>query len=417
MKIKRRAAAVAAAALTAAVIAGCGSSGSPGAAASSAGGTTTTGSDIPVGVIGSYSGTEAAYLQGSDKVAQAWADSVNAAGGINGNKIHLYVEDDNTSQTTAIQEVKTLVQQDHVVAIVGDVSTGDTSWASYVQRMGIPVVGGDSIHTAFLTNPDFYAAGTDLVAGFYGVASLAKTNGPRFGVAYCAELDTCAAVVQLFNALGKPQGVTATYQTKVAATTPDFTALCQSLKNAKVNAYDLALDQATIKRASGQCTTDGVKAPLVTFGDVDSSFLQSPSYNGMQIVDTNYPFFDQSLPAAQQFHAALKKYAPSVGTSATSPLTPVQMQVWTSGKLFEAAVAASGSGPVTAASVKRGLYALKDETLGGLSGPLNFTPGKPSPVNCYFTYKIESGQFVKISGDKPVCAPAALVSTVTAGLG
>ena len=413
MRVRQRTAAIAAAALTAVALAGCGSSGSSAASAGGGG----SASDIPVGVIGSYSGTEAAYLQGSDKVAQAWADSVNAAGGIGGHKIRLYVEDDNTQQATAIQEVKTLVEQDHVVAIVGDVSTGDSSWASYVQRQGIPVVGGDSIHTAFLTNPDFYAAGTELVAGFYGVASLAKVNGPRFGVAYCAELDTCAAVVKLFNALGQPQGVTAAYQTKVAATAPDFTALCQSLKQARVNSYDLALDQATIKRAFGQCTSDGVTAPLVTFGDVDASFLQNPSYNGMQVVDTNYPFFDQSLPAAQQFHAALKQYAPSVGTSATSPLTPVQMQVWASGKLFQAAVAASGSGPVTAASVKRGLYALKDETLGGLSGPLNFTPGKPSPENCYFTYKIDSGRFVPISGTKPVCAPAALVSAVSAGLG
>ena len=51
------------------------------------------------------------------------------------------------------------------------------------------------------------------------------------------------------------------------------------------------------------------------------------------------------------------------------------MQVWASGELFKAAVDASGSGPVTSASVKRGLYALKNETLGGLSGPLNFVPG------------------------------------------
>jgi branched-chain amino acid transport system substrate-binding protein len=410
MRIRRRAAVIAAAAVTAVTIAGCGSA----ATATSAGGR--TGSVIPIGVIGSYTGTEAAYLQGADKVAEAWADSVNAAGGIQGHQIRLYVEDDNTDQATAIQDVKTLVEQDHVVAIVGDVSTSDTSWASYVQRMGVPVVGGDSIHTAYLTNPDFFAAGTDLVAGFYGVASLAARNGPRFGVAYCAELDTCAAVVPLFDALGKPQGVTATYQTKVAATTPDFTALCQSLKKAQVNSYDLALDQSTIKRAVSQCASEGIAAPLVTFGDVDSSFLENPSYNGMQIVDTNYPFFDQSLPAAQQFHTALKKYAPSVGTTSASPLTPVQMQVWASGKLFEAAVDVGGNGPVTAASVKRGLYALKNETLGGLSGPLNFIPGKPSPENCYFTYKIESGRFVKLSGEKPVCAPATVVSTVTAGL-
>jgi branched-chain amino acid transport system substrate-binding protein len=411
MKVRRGAAVIAAGAVMAAMVSGCGSAGS-----ATSSGVGTSASAIPVGVIGSYSGTEAAYLQGADKVAQAWADSVNAAGGIHGHQIRLYVEDDKTQEATAIQEVTALVEQDHVVAIVGQVSTSDTSWASYVQRMGVPVVGGDSIHTAYLTNPDFYAAGTDLIAGFYGVASLAAGNGPRFGVAYCAELDTCAAVVPLFDALGKPQGVAATYQTKVAATTPDFTALCQGLKDARVNSYDLALDQSTIKRAVAQCDSEGIAAPLVTFGDVDSSFLENSLYNGMQIVDTDYPFFDQSLPAARQFHAALAKYAPSVGTTSASSLTPVQMQVWASGKLFEAAVNASGDAPVTSAAVKRGLYALKNETLGGLSGPLNFIPGKPSPENCYFTYKISSGRFATISGEKPVCAPVALVTQVEAGL-
>jgi hypothetical protein len=67
MRIRRRTAAIAAAALTAVALAGCGSSGSPAASAGGDG----SASDIPVGVIGSYSGTEAAYLQGSDKVAQA----------------------------------------------------------------------------------------------------------------------------------------------------------------------------------------------------------------------------------------------------------------------------------------------------------------------------------------------------------
>jgi branched-chain amino acid transport system substrate-binding protein len=60
---------------------------------------------------------------GADKVAEAWAHSVNAAGGLHGHKIRLYVEDDSTQQATAIQEVRALVEQGHVVAIVGQVST------------------------------------------------------------------------------------------------------------------------------------------------------------------------------------------------------------------------------------------------------------------------------------------------------
>ena len=66
---------------TGAVLVGCASSGTPASTAMSAAGGS-QGAVIPVGVIGSYSGTEAPYLQGADKVLEAWADWVNAAGGI-----------------------------------------------------------------------------------------------------------------------------------------------------------------------------------------------------------------------------------------------------------------------------------------------------------------------------------------------
>jgi branched-chain amino acid transport system substrate-binding protein len=374
------------------------------------------GSAIPIGVIGSYSGPEAAYLAGSDKTMEAWAASVNAAGGLNGHPVKLYVEDDQTNVATAVRLVKQLVQQDHVVAIVGQVSTGDSSWASYAQAAGVPVIGGDAIHTAYLTNPDFYGVGANLIAGFYGVASAAAAHGPRFGALYCAGLTACAAVVPILNGFGRSLNVRVTYSSKVAAGTPGFTAFCQGLKGSKVNSYDIALAQDLLTRVATECASQGLKAPLVSLKVVDATFASNPAYDQMSLIDSVFPFFDKSTPATKAFHAALRKYAPSVGASAASPLNPEVAESWASGKLFEAAVRASGSGPVTPASIKRGLYALRNETLGGLTGPLNFTPGKPSLENCYFTYKIAGGAFAEPAGLRPTCAPTALVDAVASAL-
>jgi hypothetical protein len=57
----------------------------------------------------------------------------------------------------------------------------------------------------------------------------------------------------------------------------------------------------------------------------------------------------------------------------------------------------------TAADVKKGLYDLKNETLGGLAPPLNFTPGKPAFANCYFTFKVENGQYVSLNNGHSNC--------------
>jgi branched-chain amino acid transport system substrate-binding protein len=396
------------------VIAGC----SSGGGSSPSSGSSTNATSIPVGVIGSYSGPEASYLVGVQQTIQAWADSVAAAGGIDGHKIQLYQYDDGGSTETAIQDVHRLIQQDHVVAIVGENSTADASWGSYAESQGVPVVGGDSIHPVFLSNPDFYAPGADYVSASYAIVAqtAAKGGNKELGALYCAELPVCSSVVQLFSTLGKQQHVTVNYQGKIAQGTPDFTSVCEAMKAAQSTYFDVGITQAVIDQIFNQCASEGIYPPIISLTTVDTTYLTDPAFNHLVEIDTTFPFWQDNTPATKAFHAALAKYAPTVGASSTSPLTSSIAQAWTSGKLFEAAVKAAGSGPVTAASVKKGLYALKNETLGGLTGPLNYKPGQPNQEYCTFSYEIENGKFVGLNGLKPTCASAAVVGPVAAAM-
>jgi branched-chain amino acid transport system substrate-binding protein len=398
--------------LAALMIAAC-SSASPGA---SSGGSNASASAIPIGVIGSYSGPASSSIAGARDSIQAWADSVNAAGGINGHQVRLYIEDDAGNSATALTGMKTLVQQDHVVAIVGQASGDASPWESYIDKVGIPVVGGNTAAVTYLSDPNFYAVGGNLLSGFYGVAALAKANGPRLGNLYCAEIPACAATTSLLQTFGKWLGVSLSYSSKVSASAPDFTAVCQGLKSAGVQSYSLGLAAVTLKQVATQCSQQGLKARLIVSDVADSTFTGDPAFNGIEIVDSMFPFFANSTAATRQFHAALQKYAPSLGTPA-SPLNDQVTQAWASGKLFEAAVKAAGNGPITPASIKKGLYALRGDTLGGLTVPLTYTPGKPSPQNCYFSYSILGGKFIEPHGLKPVCASSAVISAAAAALG
>lgn len=394
---------------------GC-SSGAP-AASGQGPGTPAAGNAIPVGVIGSYtSGALATLESGTRETSVAWADAVNAAGGIDGRPIHLYIEDDQANAAQALQAAKTLIEQDHVVAIVGEASQSAAPWAAYVQSTGVPVVGGSTFDAQDLSNPDFFGVGGNLASTFYGITALAKQAGRKFGDLYCAETPACAvntALIKSFGAeLGGPE---LAYSSPVSTTAPDFTAQCQGLRDSGVNSYSIGTVTEVIRKTAAECLQQGLSVPLILADVVDANAVQDPAFTDTEVVSTLVPYFDTTLPAMRAFRAALSKYAPSVGGSA-APLSNSILQVWVSGVLFEAAVKAAGHGPVTAASVKQGLYSLKGDTLNGLTVPLSFESGKVSLHNCYFTYSIRNGKAQETGGVKPTCAPDSAMAGVLPGL-
>jgi branched-chain amino acid transport system substrate-binding protein len=405
------------------LVAGCSSSGhSSGSQSSQAAnsGPAATGTPIPVGAIGVFSGPVAQSSLDARSIMQAWAASVNAAGGVDGHPIKLYIVDTTGSPAVGLTEMKTLVEQDHVVAIVGS-ADNDPTWASYVDQKGIPVVGGGELAIQYMTDPNWFGIGGNLVSVFQGIVDLAQKGGPKTAIFYCSEAPGCAAAATLEGTLGKPKNVSVAVSQGVAASTSDFTAQCEALKSARVNSWDLSVASALMPRFVSQCKTLGFSAPLIEPGTTAGSQLTSQvGFNGVTWVDAWAGFFEESSPATKAFHAALAKYAPNVG-STSLPLNSVGMGAWISGKLFEAAIKASGATPTTSITsdlVKKGLYALKDETLGGLTTPLTYTEGKPTLFNCYFQYTMKDSNFVTTDSMKPICADAAtsqLIASVVAG--
>jgi branched-chain amino acid transport system substrate-binding protein len=201
MQLRHKAVAAGVALALAALTSACSSAAGAGSASQ---GSASAGADIPVGVIGSYSGPQSSTFTSGREVMQAWADSVNAAGGIDGHPVHLYIEDDAGDTAKSLTEAKALVQEDHVVAIVGQ-STGDpAAFQSYVDSAGVPVVGGNPQSTPYLNDPNWFPIGGNEVSSFYGIAAAAKQSGGNLGNLYCAELPACAATQTLLQGFGTP---------------------------------------------------------------------------------------------------------------------------------------------------------------------------------------------------------------------
>jgi branched-chain amino acid transport system substrate-binding protein len=341
-----------------------------------------------------------------------WAAYTNAHGGVDGHPIKLYVEDDQQNATVAVSEVHQLIDQDHVVAIVGDQSDVDSAWASIPEQAGVPVIGGEPAYPPFVTNPDFFPQGGGAAAQAYGVVDATKQFGPKFAYLYCAEVAVCKSASTIAGAVAQTMGQSLVYAQGVSATAADYTGVCQALKNSGAQSVIAALASATLIAVDRACQQQGVTAELIAAdGSVTTLVTQSPVTKNFIDIDFDFPFIDSSAPATQLFQSVVKQYAPNLGTQ----FGPNVAYQWVAAQLFVAAVQASHSSTVTAASVKQGLYNLPaGETLGGLAPPLHFTAGasKPPVMPCWFTWGLKNGQVYEPNGLKATCASESAVGAL-----
>jgi branched-chain amino acid transport system substrate-binding protein len=357
-----------------------------------------SGSDLVIGTIGNFSGPggEASHLAG----LQAWVDSVNASGGIKGRQIKLIVEDDQGDATKSQADIRQLVQVDHVLAIVSPEAGGtESGWASYVEQQHIAVVGGESDTPVWFTNPSFFPSGatvlTSLEMQAYAVKAAGKTS---FGAVYCAESAACKQTVPALQGYAKTFGLDMSTSAAIAVAAPSYTAQCLAARQAGAQALIIDASYAAGSRFAPACAQQGYSPVyVIPSGAFDSRYLQVSQVNGAYVPTTNALWF-AGTSAVDQFKQAMAKYE-----SGTSP-GPNPMSGWTGGVLFGAAAANLSANP-TSADVFTTLYSLpKNDTLNGLSPPLNFHSGAPaSQVTCFFLGQIENGQLTAAKGAAPIC--------------
>jgi branched-chain amino acid transport system substrate-binding protein len=370
------------------------------------------GAPIVVGSIGSYSGPEAASLGAVDATIRAWQDYTNATGGINGHPVKVVVKDDQGNPALAPQLVKQLVEQDHVQALVGSTSTVTEAFQKYVLAKRVPVIGSAEFQQDYTTNPMFFATGTQAVMFDYGLLVEAKAAGVKsVGVLPCAEVAACSLGAKLIAGLSQIVGLKVPYVQQITVSQPSYQADCLAAKSKGVDGLVIVENAATVLNAANQCNQQGYKPrELNVSATTGQSWAQQPAMEGTITTQSNPVLADTSIPALQAFHQALAKYAP--GVSKGQQYNEIDASVWAGGQAFKLAAERAKLTPTsTPADVLRGLYMFKNETVGGLTPPLTYTPGKPAFITCWFPQEIKSGVFTPLTtGAKPHCiAPADLV--------
>jgi branched-chain amino acid transport system substrate-binding protein len=366
---------------------------------------TPSGEPIKVGVICSCSGPFGTYIGAAGKVADAWAKSVNASGGINGHPVDMTILDDASTPGTSVARAQSLISDN--VDVIVDLTNLDATWAAAVTQAKIPVVGGSINNSLFFQNPNFYPSGQTQDGLTNATVITAKKAGAKnFGQLYCAEAPICQESVAPLKAAGQKFGVPAVYNASIAATAPNYTAQCVAAQQAGVKALFIGQSASVIAKVAADCERQGYKPIYITQGSGYSSQLESTP----GIKDTlwsPYPIlpYYANTPAVKKMNTVLDKYEPGLRKDQSS-WSEFAAQAWTGGLLIQKAVEASGlaSGAApSAATMTKGLDSIKKETLDGWSPPLTFTAGQPHSVDCWYTARVQKGTPKLVNGGKLTC--------------
>jgi branched-chain amino acid transport system substrate-binding protein len=381
--------------------------GSSSADSGGGGGSRPTGDPIVIGVVGGYTGNQAGSQGLADDVSQAWVDWVNDKGGINGHPVDLIIKDDANDAAKGLQAVKELVEKDKVVAIVGMQSLVSSSWMDYATQQGVPVIGGTPVEASFLSQPNFFPTGTNVIAMIVGQFVRMKEAGlKKMGILYCAESPVCASLEALGKAAaGLVGGVEVAAAQKISATQPSYNAECLAMKDAGVDALFPGVQAPAVVSVSTGCDKVGYDPIEVAQATVVSTqWFDTPSLDGSLLVSPNINWLDDSNPTVKDFLGALDQFAPDVRKS--PQFTINTFWSWLGGEMFRKAAEGSDIGPTsTREDVMAAMYKLKDETLGGAIAPVTYTEGQPTLLNCWFDIDQEKGT-LKSASEEPTCLTA-----------
>ncbi|HVW32434.1 MAG TPA: ABC transporter substrate-binding protein [Acidimicrobiia bacterium] len=359
---------------------------------------------LKLGSVGTLSGPVGATLKGTVEALQVWQRMVNDRGGLNGHPVRISFVDDGGDPARHLAAKKDLLEREKVVAFVQDntpLGSGRSS-QSYLQERRVPVIGSETGSQWFYDSPMYFPqAPSGTLAFFGGVFSHGRAvamGHKRLGILACVESTICDDHARVYSDHGPDVGFEVVYRGRGSLTQPDFTAECLAARNANVEVFTMSLDPSSVNRLAAACARQGyhpIYALLMSM--ITDDQRKDPNLAGALGVSNVFPWFEADTPATAEFRAAMERYLPG------TPLGIAHATGWVTGKLLEKA-AANLAEPPTSDAILRGLWAMHDETLGGLTR-VTFTEGRPAKrIACWFDLAISDSRWVTPDGFAQHCA-------------
>jgi branched-chain amino acid transport system substrate-binding protein len=356
---------------------------------------------IVLGNVGNYSGPAGSSTSAAPTAIRVWAQWTNAHGGIAGHPVQVFTADDGSDPARSRSLIQDMVENKHVIAFVGNMVPQDAdAGVAYLEQKHIPVVGGDAIMTPWTSSPVFFPMGTTWLSLIESTLKAAHDAGAtKLAVLYCIETPACDQINKHINDTAERYGEQIVYTSRVTVTQPDYTAQCLGAEQNGAQAVWLGVDAGSHERVANSCKRQNYR-PLYLMPNQTSTTAeaQDAALDGTIASAPVFPWMvSGGSPELDAYNQAMQQYAPSLEGSGS---TSIQ---WASGELFKRAAANIGAVP-TSDAVFNGLWALRNETVGGLTPPLTFAAHQPTPpVTCFYLTKISGGRWTAPNGAKYQC--------------
>ena len=262
--------------------------------------------EIVVGEYGSLTGTTATFGISTKNGIELYMDGMNAAGGIGGTKVRVIVEDDQSRPEEAATAVTKLIDQDGVIAVLGEVaSSRSMAAAPSCQQSKVPMISPSS------TNPKVTEIGDYIfrvcyIDPFQGMV-IAKFAKSTLGLSRAAILrdnknDYSVGLANYFAEAYKALGGTIVADEAYAEGDQDFKAQLTVLRAKKPQFIMVPGYYTEVGLIARQARELGIDAPMLG-GDgwVSDRLLEiaQDALNGSYFV--NHYWENDTNPAIQKF--------------------------------------------------------------------------------------------------------------------
>ena len=352
------------------------------------------GDEISIGEYGSLTGTTATFGISTDNAIKMAFEEVNAAGGVTGKKLKLFVEDDQSKPEEAATAATKLVNQNHVVALLGEVSSSRSLAAAPIaQAAEIPMVSPSSTNPR-VTQVGDYIFRVCFTDPFQGAVMAKFANDTlklkRVAILVDVRNDYSVGLQTFFRQNFKQMGGEIVAEQSYSEGDSDFHAQLTQIKAANPEAIYVPGYYTEVGTIARQARELGIAAPLLGGDGWDSPKLWEiggEALNGSYF--SNHYSTDDPSPVVQKFVTEYKKKYGAL-PDALAALG------YDAAKILVDAISRAGS--TEGAKVRDALAATKD--FQGVTGTITINKDR-NAVKPAVILKVENGKFNLVETIKP----------------
>lgn len=336
-----------------------------------------------VGLTGALTGPPSSTYAPAVDALRIYIDRVNAAGGVNGRKIQLILEDDGAQPSKAAANTKKLITQDKAVLMINaSLSSTYAPVIAETKNAGVPLLFASSVCPKSVYPPaePLQFCTTGFAANYDSQATLdfvkATAKGPvKIGFSAMA-IPLSRGEIDYAEGLSKTMGMTPVDKEVIPPPTADYTPFATKLKDAGPTWVYSWAPWVTQVRTLEALRKLGWQGDYIAWGHLEAESELARLKDGKFFVVNSNALFQEGLPIQKEIADAAKK-------AGSKYPAPTMAEGWIAGMAIEAALKGAGW-PADAGKLRASMENLKVDTKGLRGGPIEWTKDNHFRTRLYY---------------------------------